>query len=227
MSKDYNYWMTRADNHKYYLDKAIREKDAKNVVYYRGKYIFDLKQAYKLDHTGYVPESITGANAPIEIEKVIEHELNNHQRQIDACITHAKKNTSIKNASLLKEMGLKIRRLSTRVSQVDFASNTAIKKANKEELVKESLGLAATTLIKAPVMATAKVASKIGPLIITLPLLPLRVVASLLSATITIHNGKTPKYETYTNTPIDQLSDTLKEAVKKLSKTTYESIGKI
>ena len=52
MNRSYADWLNIAAGHKDNLDQAIADRNSKDVIYYRGKYLFALKQAYKLDNTG-------------------------------------------------------------------------------------------------------------------------------------------------------------------------------
>ncbi len=227
MARNYNDWLNVAMNHKSRLDQAIADRNSKDILYFRGKYLYDLKQAYKLKPRGIVPASITGSTSS-RIETVISMELANHQAHIDKSIRENKQNTSIKSHSMSKELGLKIRRLSTRADQVSFATNTAVKKNAQKELAKDSARLAGTTLLKAPVMATAKVGSKVGPLAVTIFFLPAKVVNTLLAVTIDVYRGKVKDdMSEYNNTIVDQISGTLKDAIKTVSKHTYETVGRI
>ena len=225
MAKNYTDYLRLALDNKRNLDQALADKNGKDVLYYRGKMLFNLKQAHKLNPTCIVPASITGST-PVNIESYINTQLANHRATIDRAIAANKKKTSIKKHCLSKEIALKIRRLSTRADQLNFATSAASKKAIKKEIVKDSLSLAGTTLIKAPVMTTAKVLSKVGPLAITIAALPITVLSSLLSATIDVYNGQVSEPETYNKTCIHQMSNTLKDAVKTLSTRTYESVGR-
>ena len=227
MARNYNDWLNVAMNHKSRLDQAIADKNSKDILYFRGKYLYDLKQAHKLNPRGLVPPALTGSTSA-RIETVIGMELANHQAHIEKSIRENKQNTSIKSNSMSKELGLKIRRLSTRADQINFATNTAVRKNAQKELAKDSARLAGTTLLKAPVMATAKVGSKVGPLAITIFFLPAKVVNTLLAVTIDVYNGKVKSdMSEYNNTIVDQISNTLKDAIKTVSKHTYETVGRL
>lgn len=226
MSRNYNDWLYIAKDHKNKLDQAIAERNAKDVIYYRGKYLFALKQAHKLNPSGIVPQSVTNYGYDVALKDEIQVQLTNHKNQIDASLRGNKNNSSIRDNTLTKEIGLKIRRLSTRISQVNFATNANERKNSIKGAVKDSASMMGT-VAKAPIMVAAKVTSAVGPLAITICALPLKVFASLLTITIDAFNGKASEPSDYMNTPIDKLSDTLKDGVKKLSKVTYESVGRI
>jgi hypothetical protein len=226
MARTYADWMTRAANHKAELDQAIADRNIKDIIYYRGKYIYDLKNAHALNPTAVIPTAVSG-RPPQRIEDAIRDELVRHQTHIDGAIKQNKRDASIKKHSISTEIGLKMRRVSTRIKQINFAQTPAAKKAAQKELVKDSIGLAGTTLIKAPVMATAKVASKVGPLAITIFMLPATIFASLLRITYDAYNGKASDPDTYNNTIVNQFSKALKDGVKAISTATYDNIGRI
>ena len=227
MARDYNYWMTSAASHKSRLDQAIADGNGKDILYYRGKYLYDLKQAHKLNPSGYVPASFYGLSSGVyDIADIINHELTNHRKHIDSSIQTNKRGASIKKMTIGRELGLKIRRLATRFSQISFASSPTAKKALKKEAAKDGASLAGS-VIKAPFMAAAKVTSALGPLAITICFLPAKVFASLLTITIDAYNGRTSEPSDYNNTAVDQISGALKDGVRKLSKVTYETIGRI
>ena len=226
MHRNYNDWLKKAQKSKYYLNDAISNKDEKKILYYRGKYLSYLKHAHKENPNGTISPFISGLSNALPIEDVINEELKNHQKQIEVSLINNKKNSSIKNKTLSKEIGLKIRRLSTRYNQINFATGAFERKNIKKEMLKDSAGLAGTA-IKAPFMATAKVASVAGPLLIGLTFLPLRLVAAGLSVTMDISNGKVVKENPYNSTCIAKLTDDLKNGLKEISKQTYEHVGKI
>lgn len=221
MARSFTEWLDAADEHKQRLDYAIAEDNQKDILYYRGKYLFDLKQAYKLNNTGVIPAGICGKTAPTNLANEIRAELQRHQIHIDNALQTNKRESNITKHTLSKEIGLKIRRLATRASQVNFASGTA----NKANIARDAAGLA-KTVIKAPVMVAAKVASKIGPLAITIIGLPITVLASGIAFVADAGREK-PVGGPYNNTVVHQFSDALKEAINDLSKITYKSVGKI
>lgn len=221
MNRSYTDWLTVAANYKVNLDTALADKNEKDVIYYRGKYLFALKQAFKLNKSGQVPSSITGAGSDISIETVINAELQNHQRQIDTSLKNNKTNSDIKKNTFSTELGLKIRRLATRVSQINFATGAATKK----DVAKDVLGVAGSTL-KAPFMVTSKVLSEVGPLAVTIISLPFTLFASFFSLSFDLFDGKI-KEESYNNTVVHKMSKSLKEGIKNLSDITYKAIGKM
>ena len=226
MAKGYNDYLSLALDNQTKLQNAIASRNEQKQIYYRGRLLLNLRQAHKLNPRGSVPPSLTGG-APLNLESLINAHLVTHQNFINSAIQNNKNNVSIKKPSLTKEIALKIRRLSTKVSRVNFVNNTAQKKAMKKDIAKDSLSLAGSTLIKGPVMATAKVASAVGPLVITVAALPVTVLAALLRMTIDISNGKESKPESYNNTCVHQMTKTLRSAIKDVSKTAYESMGRI
>lgn len=226
MRRDYDEWLDQAREQKAHLDNAIVERNAKDVIYYRGKYLFALKQAYKLDPDGVVPSAVTGYGYDVDLDQEIKVQLENHQNQINASIRNNKNHSSIQRHTLSSEFGLKIRRLATRVSQANFATNAAEKKEAQKGIAKDAASLAGT-VVKAPVMVAAKVTSAVGPLAVMIAALPFTVLASLLSVTIDVFNGKTSEPSDYMNTPVTKLSVALQDGVKKLSTTAYETVGRI
>lgn len=226
MRRDYDEWLDQARLQKKHLDNAIGERNAKDVIYYRGKYLFALKQAYKLDPDGVVPSAVTGYDYDVDLDQEIKVQLENHQNQINASIRNNKNHSSIQRHTLSSEFGLKIRRLATRVSQANFATNATEKKEAQKGIAKDAASLAGT-VVKAPVMVAAKVTSAVGPLAVMIAALPFTVLASLLSVTIDVFNGKTSEPSDYMNTPVTKLSVALQDGVKKLSTTAYETVGRI
>lgn len=226
MNRTYGDWLDLAANHKQNLDSAVANKNPKEVLYYRGKYLFALRQAHKLNPAGILPGAVTGYNYAVNLTDEIKVQLDNHRRQIERSLSDNKKNSNIKSTTLLQELGLKINRLSTRFSQVNFATNANEKKTASLNALNDSLGLLGT-IAKSPVMAAAKVTSAVGPLAITICALPIKAFASLMAVTIDLYNGKVSTESSYNNTVVDQLTKTLKDGIKQLSKTTYESIGRI
>ena len=226
MRRDYYEWLDAAREQKIELDRAIADGNAKDVIYRRGKYLYALKQAYKIDPDGIVPNAVTNYGYDVDLNQEIKVQLENHQNQIDASIRHNKHKSSIKNPTLFNEFGLKIRRLASRVSQVNFATNAAEKREAKQGIAKDAASLAGTA-IKAPVMVAAKVTSAVGPLVVMVAALPFTVLASLLTITVDAFNGKTSEPSDYMNTPVTKMSVALQDGVKKLSTTAYEAVGRI
>jgi len=221
MSRSYRDWLDIASNHKIRLQFAIEEDNNKDIIYFRGKYIYDLKQAYKIDPNGIIPSSVNMRDSDCSIAEEISAELHNHQRLIETSISANKDKADVKNKTLSKEFGLKIRRLSTRASQVNFATGHATKK----DVANDSLGLA-KTVVKAPGMIAAKVISKIGPLAITILGLPITLLASGISFVVGVSNGSVSN-DTYNNTVVHQMSNSLKDGVRKISNSLYKGLGKL
>ena len=163
------------------MEQAIASNDQKNIVYHSGKYLYALKQAYKLNDTGNVPMAVTGLTTDVAIDAAIRTQLCNHQTNIETAIRANKRSSNIANHTFSTELALKIRRLATRVTEANFATGTATKK----DIFKDSMGLVGTG-IKGAFMIPAKIASKVGPLAITVLTLPLTVVASGLDFVIDI-----------------------------------------
>ena len=226
MARSYMDLLTKATKQRLRLDQAIADGNQKEILRLRGRYLLTLKQAHKLNPTGNVPPQVTGYSALTPISDVISTELNNHQNYIDSCLRANKRNSSIKNYTLAKEVGLKLRRLSTRADQVNFATNAATRNSLKQEMAKDSAGMVGTA-IKAPIMVGARVLNKAGPVVISLFFLPFKAVSALLSVTLDISNGNTKSdISEYNNTVVHQLSHTLEDAVRNVSKTIYNNTGR-
>lgn len=221
MARNYNDWLSDALTHRRSMEQAIASNDQKNIVYHSGKYLYALKQAYKLNNTGIVPMVVTGLTTDVAIDAAIRTQLCNHQANINSAIRANKRSSNISNHTFSTELALKIRRLATRVTAANFATGMATKK----DILKDSLGIVGTG-IKGAVMLPAKIVSKVGPLAITILTLPLTVVASGLDFVIDIADGKVEK-DTYNNTVVHQLTDGLKDAVRSLGNITYNSVGRI
>lgn len=222
MTKDYDDLMEDAEDHKIRLEEAINDKNHKDIIYYRGKYLYDLKRAYKIDSNGMVPSSVTGESTPIALSDVIKKELQLHQAQIDREIDRVKDNSSIKQTPIPKETALKFRKLSTRVSQVNFQTG----RAQKRDVAADAVSILGTTLIKTPALVTSRVASKLGPLAVMILAFPLTAFASLMSFANDV-TSKEPKGTGYTDTPIHEMSKTLQKTVKDIGANIYDTIAKI
>lgn len=221
MAKNFNDWLNIATQHRINLEQALRDGDGKNVLYYRGKYIYSLKQAHRLNSSANLDSSVTGHSITVTLQEEIQAELRDHQSQIDALLKANKKHSNVENHTLSQELGLKIRRLATRASQVNFATGTATKK----DVVADSLGLAGTTLVKAPIMASAKVLSGIGPLVVKVFTLPFTILADAVVG-VEIYNGNL-KDNAYHNTWVHKFSNGLEDAVGKTFGAVYKGVGKI
>ena len=100
MAKGYTDYLDIARNHRMELDNAIANRNSKDILYHRGKYLIALRQAHKMNPTAVIPSSVTGLSSRASISDVIETELENHQDQIDRCIKDNKRNSSIKNNTI-------------------------------------------------------------------------------------------------------------------------------
>ena len=228
MARNYNDWLNEATKHRKQLDQAIRDDNAKDIIYYRGKYLFALKKAYTLLPVGgMVPKSVTGYGYDTTLVDEIRTQLGNHARQIEKSIQDNKQNASIDGGTLNKELALKLRRLSTRADQINFTTSSDEHDQAVKDVTSASAGLVGTVVGKAPIMAAAKVVSAVGPLAITVVGLPFTVFSALLTFTVDAYNGKVTKPEEFNNAPVIQISNALKDGVKKLSKVTYETAGRI
>ena len=222
MAKLYIDYMNNAFHFKKNLDLSIANNDTTNIVYYRGKYINALKQAYKLNPNGVLPASISN----LSIEEEIKIQLDQHQQSINVAIKENKVTANVKKRTLGKEVGLKVRGLSTAISKLKVASTSQEKQQAKKEVRKSSLKLGGSAL-KAPVMIASKILTKLGPLAIIITALPLTILASGISFFWNLSNGDEPKFNEYTNTPIHQMSAGLQSAVKSVSAGIYNTIGRL
>lgn len=222
MAVDYNELMSIAEDHKIRLEEAIEAENHKDITYYRGKYIYDLKRAYKLNPEGIVPPSVTGEASALLISDVIRNELQLHQLQIDDQIERVKDQSSIKHSPIPQETALKFRRMSTRASQVNFQTG----RARKRDVAADATSILGTALVKTPFLITARVGSKLGPLAVTIAALPFTAFASMMKFAYDVTSEK-PKKSGYTDTPIHEMSGILKKAVKDIGENIYNTISKI
>lgn len=210
-----------AEAHRERLSAALEQKNGKDILYYRGKYLYYLKQLHKMQPDAYLDKNVTGRSSSVSLKEEISFNLEKHQSFIQKLLKKHKSKEATSLSHIPTEIGLKFRRLSTRASQVDFSSGTA-KKIN---VVTDSLGLT-KSIVKAPVMASAKILSKIGPLAVTVFAFPFTLIASAVSLTLDA-TDKDKKPGTYDNTVVHQMSDTLKEGVKSICETMYKNLGKL
>ena len=224
MAKTYYDYMLRAQDNRVKLDEALKASDSKNIIYYRGKYVAELQKAFRLNPNGIVPASVTGS-ASIRIEDAIKAELKKHKTQITYSIQKNKLNANIKNLTLVKEVGLKIKRLSTDASLLKHASTKKDKVEAKKQVAKSTLGVVGS-VVKSPVMVASKVLSTVGPLAIIITTLPLQVLNLGVSMVIDIQNG-TVKDNPYSDTFVHQMSKCLGDAVKSVSKSVYNVVGRL
>ena len=222
MAVDYNELMEIAEDHKIRLEEAIRDENQRDIIYYRGKYLYDLKKAYKLDPNGLVPVSVTGEKVSTLISDVIKNELQLHQMQIDDEIDRVKDNSSIEKSPIPKETALKFRKISTRASQVNFQTG----QARKRDIAGDAASIFGTTLVKTPCLITSRAISKLGPLAVMIAALPFTAFASMMAFAIDVTSEK-PKKSGYTNTPIHEMSKTLQKAVKEVGNNIYNTIAKM
>lgn len=222
MAKTYNTWIKEAEIMKKILDDAIKINSVTDIIYYRGKYINALKQINKVNPNALIPSI---SQLPIQAE--IKVQLDHHQITVNNAIKENKRGTNVKKNTLTKDVGLRIRSLSTAIDKLKTASTDQEKKAARKEVVKSSLKLGGTALIKAPVMATAKALTVAGPIAIMILALPFTVFAGALSFFWSLSNDKEPKYSEYSNTTIHKMSSGLQSAVKSVSEGMYNIVGRI
>jgi len=225
MAKNFNAWILEARSHKSDLDTAMTDKNNQAILVSRGRYIRALRNAQKLNPGAVIPPAISGLASPVDINTLIKYQLNLHRNHINK---YSAENKKSKTHSLSKEIGLKFKRIAATKAQLRHATSNAEKSKLNRQLVKDSASLAGSALLKAPIVTTAKVASKIGPLAITIGLLPFKVFTSLLSVTIDVFNGDVKNdVSSYNNTFIDDLSKPLKDFVRKTFNTIDNKVSRI
>lgn len=226
MDRTYNDWMDIAREKRRYLDAAISINNSNKIIYYRGKYLYALRQAYKLNPTGIVPQNISTSHAPTYLIDEIRNTLHNHSAFIDDELVKNKVNSSVENKTLSTELGLKLKRLSTRAFQVSFASNNTEKANAQKSLNLAALGLLGTTA-KAPLMVAANVGSKVGTLTVKIFFLPAKLLSTVF--TTSLHTVFEIKEEKGPNDHkvIDAVSDKLGALLTELFKVSYKGLGKL
>lgn len=226
MAKTYDNWMDVAREQRRNLDAAISINNSNKIIYYRGKYLYALKQAYKLNPTGIVPQNVSNSHAPSHLVDEIRNTFSAHSAFIDSELVRNKANSDILNNTLYQELGLKLKRLSTRASEVSFASNDAEKRNANQNVGRSFLGLLGT-MVKAPFMITSKVASKVGPLAVKIVFLPAKLLSTLFTTSLhtvfEINDQKGP----YDHKVIDTVSNGLGSAVKKVFEASYKGLGRL
>ena len=222
MNKTYDDWLDMAERYGNRLDQAITNNDSKNILYCRGKYLYALKQAHKLNPSGILPPMVTGRSSNIALTAEINQVARNHQAYINSQLQANKRRSDGKNPSITKELGLKIRRLSTRVKEVNMSTGTA----KKSDIVKDAASLTGSVL-KVPVLATTKVVSTVGPLAVTLLSLPVVMLASAAHISIDVYNGKTIDGPTYDKTVVYKMSNGLKKVVKGMSDSLHNTVARL
>lgn len=218
MAKGYNDYIQDALKLKTNLNNSISSNNIQDAIYYRGKLIHSLRCAYKLNPNAQVPSPLA-VNGNSDINAVINTELTTHKVNITASIRSNKQQSSVQKCTLTNEFKLKIRNLATSITAQKQNGN------NGKQITKDALSLAGT-VAKAPVMVTSKVVSKIGPLAITLFMLPFTVVSSMIAVTIDIDKGKV-RNDSYNNTVVHQMSNVLKKGVKDIANIAYKATGKL
>ncbi len=220
MAKSMAEWMDYASTYKGYLDDAIADRDSKNVIYYRGKYLYALKQIHKLNPNELIPPYISGRSSPVGVGKEIEDQLKKHSQRIDNEIKNNKKDKN-RSPSISREFGLKIRRLATKFSQVSFSNGTV----KPRHVVGAGLSIVGTAA-KAPLMVTTKVASKVGPLAVSVFMLPFEVIASAVVAVEPLEGQIYSKSE-YDNTFVHKMSKSMSEGVGKICDKAYNKVSRL
>lgn len=225
MKKTYDDWMNIARIHREALDNALTTNRAQDILYYRGKYLYDLKQANNLNPSGIVKSEVSGTSVSVPVTTLIQSVYSEHSNFINKELATNKKNSSHEDATLSKEFGLKLRRLSNHVSQANFATGATQKRDNVKEIAKDSLGLAGTVL-KTPFMLSARVMSLVGPLTVNILFLPLKFVSSIVSITAASVFEMRQKDE-YDHKILDSMSDGLGKAITYVSNKAYDKLGSL
>lgn len=219
MAKTYLDYLRDAAGYKRSLNNALSTSNSKDIIYYRGKYLYALKSAHKLNPTASLP----GSGKLLADE--IRDELVNHQIHLNAAINQNKKATGNTKPSIPKEVGLKMRRLSTSISQANFATGGL---SYKKNIIKNSASLAGSVLIKAPIVTSAKVISKVGPLAVTIILLPALLLErgileiSAIDGTVGVNEKNKNDY-----TAINSLGNELKKGIKQIANTIEKNTRSI
>lgn len=229
MAMSYDDWMDNAKEQKRYLDAALSINNSQKIIYHRGKYLYALKRAYKLNNHGIVPAEVSFNNAATYLVDELKSTFAAHNSFIESEISKNKANSSIENRTLSQELGLKIKRLSTRASEVSFASTNGEKEKLVKSAGKSSLSLLGT-VAKAPLMVATNVASKVGPLAVTIVFLPFKLLSTLFRSSLnTVFEIKEDKKNKgpYDHKVIDTISDGLGKAVKKAFEASYKGLGKL
>lgn len=224
MARTYDNWLNSAKQNRENLEQAITNGISKDIIYYRGKYLYDLKQAYKLNNDGIASGDITGLDTDSYLDEVIHSVLNDHRVYIQHTIDENKIEPDMKNNNLLKELGLKLKRLAVRSDQKKFAfTDNELNKLNKSN-AKETLSLAGS-IVKAPFMLTAKVVSKVGPLAIGILALPFKLTSDIIHSTFTTVFNIEDKNE-YDHKIINGISSLLSSAITKISELSYNALAR-
>ena len=208
------------------LNDAMRRGDSKDIIYYRGKLLNQLKSAQKAYPTNIVPASMSGTGNDETVTNLVNIELNNHKNHINNAIRENKRSANTGNMSLPKEVGLKLRRLATDISKLKRAQGGREKSQAAWNITKSSLGLAGTA-IKAPIMIASKVVSKVGPLAIAITALPLKLAASFMSISFDVLTGQVNESKDYSGVAITKMSTALGNAVKSIGNAGYKLAGRL
>ena len=247
MARSYGHYLNKAALEKQSLDRAIqlriatkRRRDLsdaernktiqqydKEILLHRGRYINNLKRAYKLNNSLMLPKSMVGGT-PVAIKDEIRNQLIQHQMEINNAIrqntSRINNNASVKNIVIAgKDYLLKIKRLATRGDQYRFASSKTARDNLRKSLGKDLVSSLGSTA-KPPVMAVFKVMSKLGPLAITLTALPYTAFASLAIGFYRMSENQNANF--FNNEVID-LNKNLNNAVEGFFNRAYNTVGRM
>lgn len=224
MTGAYDNWLNNAKQNREKLEQAIADKTSKDIIYYRGKYLYALKQAYKIDNSGIATGDITGMASDRYLDEVIHSVLNDHRTYIQQSIDENKIDPNMKDNNLLKELGLKLKRLAVRSDQKKFALTVPERNGIRRKSAKETLSLAGS-IVKAPFMITAKVISKVGPLAVGLFALPFKLAADIMNSTLKTVLDVEIENE-YDHKIINGISSLLSSAITKISELSYNALAR-
>lgn len=225
MSTEYDSWMDLAKEHREKLDDALADNDEKNILYYRGKYLFALRQAYKVNKVGLVDPSVSGLSTATSVDTVVRNVYKDHAEFINKRIIENKVHASIKEPTLAREFGLKMRRLACHVSQACFPHRAATKKQLGKEIAKD-VGSLVGSVAKTPFMLTARVISTVGPLAIGIASFPFRLLSGFFTSTASSIFGIGDASNAFDNKVIKTVTTGLGNAIKFVGDKTYGWVGR-
>lgn len=225
MKKTYSDWMDAAKAYRESLDTALAENASKDILYYRGKYLFALRQAHKLNNAGLVPARISGRRTIAPISVLVNNVFQEHEAFINNELKENRESSTHERPTLSQEFGLKMRRLAAHASQANFVTGKAEKRQAAKNIGKDTLGLVGTAL-KTPFMLSARVMSAVGPLAVSILFAPLKLLSSFINVTAaTVF--ETSYDSNFDHKVLNKMSDGLSKAVKYVSDKTYDKLGSL
>ena len=218
LNKSYEDLLEEARGHRKKLDTSTTTREK---IVNRGRYLRTLRKACRLSPDGVLEPYVTGKDEEISIKDEIRDQAAKHIEIIETAIPENKKDPKMENNTLLNECGLKIRRLATNFTQVNFAGEAV----TPRNIARSSAGLAGTA-VKAPFMVTSRVASAIGPLAVKVLTLPFAMFELGLNYVYDISTGKI-KDHPYKDCYVGKISISLGKGIKDLSNIIYKNVGKL